>query len=144
MTIQTYEKELTPNDTGETGAHQAGIHIPKSQTDLLSLLPPLDASTKNPDAWLEMKDDAGDVWRFRYIHYNNRLHDVGGTRDEFRITHMTGFFRSLGATAGDTLILSGRPGSWRYEISVRKAGEMPQPEPAAPPRIRLRGWQRVY
>jgi hypothetical protein len=44
MSIQTYEKQLTANDTGETGAHQAGIHIPKSQKDLLSFLPPLDAS----------------------------------------------------------------------------------------------------
>lgn len=144
MTIHTYEKELTANDTGETGAHQAGIHIPKSQTDLLSFLPPLDPSTKNPDAWLEMKDDAGEVWRFRYIHYNNSLHDPGGTRDEFRITHMTGFFRSVGATAGDTLVLSGTPGGWHFEISVRRAGDAPGSGPSTPARIRLRGWQRVY
>ncbi len=144
MTIQTYEKELTANDTGGTGAHQAGIHIPKSQTDLLLLLPHLDSSTKNPDAWIEMKDLAGNVWRFRYIHYNNGLHDLGGTRDEFRITRMTGFFRSVGATAGDTLVLSGKPGTWRYEISVRKAGEVPGAEPSEPRRVRLRGWQRVY
>ncbi len=144
MTIRTYQKELTANDTGETGAHQAGVHIPKSQTDLLSFLPPLDASTKNPDAWLEMKDDAGDVWRFRFIHYNNRLHDPGGTRDEFRITHMTGFFRSVGASAGDTLVLSGKLGTWRYQVSVRKAGDVQEAEPSEPIRIRLRGWQRVY
>jgi len=141
MTIQTYEKELTANDTGETGAHQAGIHIPKSQTDLLSLLPPLDASIKNPDAWLEMTDDAGEVWRFRYIHYNNSLHDPRGTRNEFRITHMTSFFRSVGAQAGDTLVVSGKPGTWRYNISVRRAQVAGTPEPV---RIRLRGWQRIY
>lgn len=144
MTIQTYQKQLTANDTGKTGAHQAGIHIPKSQTDLLSFLPPLNASTKNPDTWLEMKDDAGDVWCFRYIHYNNKLHAPGGTRDEFRITHMTAFFRSVGATAGDTLVLSGKVGSRLYEISVRKAGDAQGAESSVPIRIRLRGWQRVY
>ena len=142
--MQTYEKGLTANDTGETGAHQAGVHVPKSQTDLLSFLPPLDPSIKNPDAWLEMKDDAGEVWRFRYIHYNNSLHDPGGTRDEFRITHMTGFFRSAGATAGDTLVLSGIPGTGRFNISVRKPDPVAESEPSAPVRIRLRGWQRVY
>lgn len=144
MTMQTYEKELTANDTGATGAHQAGVHIPKSQTDLLAFLPPLDPSFKNPDAWLEMKDDAGEVWRFRYIHYNNSFHDPGGTRDEFRITHMTGFFRSAGAIAGDTLVLSGAPGAGRYNISIRKPDQAAEAEPAAPVRIRLRGWQRVY
>jgi hypothetical protein len=144
MTSQTYEKELTANDTGETGAHQAGVHIPKSQTDLLSFLPPLDPSIKNPDAWLEMKDDAGVVWRFRYIHYNNSLHDPDGTRDEFRITHMTGFFRSAGARAGDTLVLSGTPGTWQYDVSVRKPGQLAEVKMSGPVRIRLRGWQRVY
>jgi len=144
MTIQTYQKELTANDTGETGAHQAGVHIPKSQIDLLSFLPPLDPSIKNPDAWIEMKDNAGVVWRFRYIHYNNSHHDPGGTRDEFRITHMTGFFRSAGATAGDTLVLSGKPGTWRYDVSVRNPNKTIEAEPSAPVRIRLRGWQRVY
>ena len=56
MSIQSFEKTLTANDTGETGAHQAGIHIPKSQTELLALLPYLNPMRKNPDAWLEMTD----------------------------------------------------------------------------------------
>lgn len=143
MSMQSYEKELTANDTGETGAHQAGIHIPKSQKDLLAFLPPLDPQFKNPDAWLEMRDDAGEVWRFRYIHYNNSLHDEGGTRDEFRITHMTGFFRAAGAVAGDTLVVSGEPGTWQYTIAVRKAGEVTSSDATAPVRIRFRGWQRI-
>ena len=141
--IQQYEKELTANDTGETGGHQAGIHIPKSQRELLRFLPPLDAGIKNPYAWLEMKDDAGIIWRFRYIYYNNSLHDEGGTRDEYRITHMTGFFRAVGASAGDVLVLSGKPGGRQYVISVRtneKTGSVGD----EPVRIRLRGWQRIY
>lgn len=140
MNRQTYEKPLTANDTGETGGHQAGVHIPKSQTDLLNFLPYLDPGQKNPDAWLEMTDDNGVTWRFRYIYYNNRLHDEGGTRNEYRITHMTGFFRAVGAVAGDTLILTGMPGSSDYSIEVRKEVS----EPGPPALIRLRGWRRVH
>jgi len=140
MTRQSYEKPLTANDTGETGGHQAGVHIPKSQTDLLELLPRLDPILKNPDAWLEMTDDTGIVWRFRYIHYNNKLHDEGGTRDEYRITHMTGFFRAAGATAGDTLVLTGTPKLHGYTIAIRKMGD----DLGKPVRVRLRGWHRVH
>ncbi len=144
MGTQTYEKPLTANDTGETGGHQAGIHIPKSQTDLLALLPFLDPAQKNPDAWLEMTDDAGVAWRFRYIHYNNRLHDEGGTRDEYRITHMTKFFRAVGAREGDVLVLSGSPGRQSYAISVRQEDPTQGEAAGAPVRVRLKGWRRVH
>lgn len=146
MSEQTFEKILTANDTGETGGHQAGIHIPKSQGELIALLPKLDPSQKNPDAWLEVRDDSGTVWRFRYIYYNNKLHDAHGTRDEYRITHMTGFFRAVGAAAEDTLVLSGRPGILQYKISVRKqvGGGAAANTAAAQVRVRLRGWHRVH
>ena len=144
MSIQAYEKMLTANDTGETGGHQAGIHIPKSQTDLLALLPHLDPTEKNPDAWLEMTDDTGILWRFRYIYYNNKFHDEGGTRDEYRITHMTKFLRAVGAVEGYVMVLSGSPGSLRYSISVRKPDQDQVPQSDKPVRVRLKGWRRVY
>ena len=62
MTEQIYEKLLTANDTGETGGHQAGIHIPKSQSDLIRFLPALKPDVKNPDAWLNCIDDSGVEW----------------------------------------------------------------------------------
>ena len=144
MSIQTYEKTLTANDTSETGGHQAGIHIPKSQTELLALLPFLNPIQKNPDAWLEMTDDTGVTWRFRYIHYNNKLHDECGTRDEYRITHMTKFFRAVGAVEGDIMVISGSPGSHNYTISVRKVIQDQVSQSGGPVRIRLMGWRRVH
>ena len=144
MTKQTFEKTLTANDTGETGGHQAGMHIPKSHTELLAFLPHLDPKQKNPDAWLQLTDDSGMTWRFRYIYYNNKHHDDGGTRDEYRITHMTKFFRAVGATEGDVLALAGSPGTSRYSISVRKAGQGRLPQSGKPARIHLKGWRRVH
>jgi hypothetical protein len=141
VTEQTFEKVLTANDTGESGAHQAGIHVPKNQDELIAFLPALDPREKNPSVWLEAVDEDGGVWRFRYIYYNNRLHDPAGTRDEFRITHMTRFLRSAGASAGDTLIVSGTPQSGLLRVSVRPSEATAEMVPA---RIHLKGWRRVH
>lgn len=141
-TEETFEKDLTANDTGETKSHQAGIHIPKGEKALLEFLPKLDPSVKNPDAWLLATDDAGNQWEFRYIHYNNKLHSERGTRDEYRITHMTKALRALGAKEGDVLTISGVPRSGRIEISIRReelAEESPQPV-----RVKLSGWRKVH
>ena len=142
MTTVTFVKILTANDTGRSGGHQAGIHIPKSQAELIGMLPPLNPKVKNPDAWLECIDDDGRSWKFRYIYYNNSLHDPPGTRDEYRITHMTKFFRLLGGDPGDKLLLSGEKGAVTYRISVVKKPD--QPEPSGSGRIRLEGWHRVH
>lgn len=144
MIRQTYEKSLTANDTGATGGHQAGIHIPKSQKSLVALLPFLDPAEKNPAAWLVMTDDMGVTWRFRYIYYNNRLHDDGGTRDEYRITHMTKYFRAVGAMEGDVLVLAGSPGEGGYSISVRKEEMQEGGRAETRLRVRLVGWRRVH
>jgi hypothetical protein len=90
--------------------------------------------------WLDAADDDGAIWRFRYIYYNNRLHDPSGTRDEYRITHMTRFLRSAGASAGDTLVVRGQPRSGDLRISVRPSG----PVEIVPSRIQLKGWRRVH
>jgi len=146
MAIKTFEKQLTANDTGESGAHQAGIHVPKSQTELIAFLPSLDASEKNPDAWITCVDEEGQIWKFRYIYYNNRLHEPTGTRDEYRITHMTAFFRAAGARLGDTFRLSGVKHGSNYNIAVMPPSETREPVEGAPSqqRIRLRGWRQVH
>lgn len=143
MTIQTFEKILKANDTGETGGHQAGIHIPKGQTELIAFLPRLKTCVKNPDSWLICTDEFGAEWEFRYVYYNNKHHDQGGTRDEYRITHMTKYFREHGAKQGDVLRLSGEPRTGKIKLEIIKAQAGAHAH-ASPPRIRLAGWRRVH
>lgn len=142
MAEQLFEKTLTANDTGRSRSHQAGIHVPKTQRDLIAFLPPLDAETLNPSVWLTARDEDGTTWRLRYIHYNNRLHSPKGTRNEFRITHLTAYFRAAGAGPGDRMMISGEPGSGQIRISV-VAENMAAGGPKART-VRLRGWRRLH
>ena len=102
MKPQAIEKTLSANDTGQTGGHQAGILVPKTG-EVLSFFPHLDGSRKNPRAVLNVIDDAGREWTFSFIYYNNRF--FGGTRNEYRLTGMTAFFREFNLKAGDKVIL---------------------------------------
>lgn len=99
--MQTIEKVLSANDTGETGGHQAGILVPKDAR-ILGIFPLLDPSIKNPRAVVDVRDDTGREWTFKFIYYNNRF--FGGTRNEYRLTGMTSFLREFNLRAGDTLI----------------------------------------
>jgi hypothetical protein len=117
MTAQIIEKVLSANDTGETGGHQAGLLVPKDPS-ILDFFPLLDAFIKNPRTVLDMVDDRGREWAFNFIYYNNSL--FGGTRNEFRLTGMTAFFREFDLKAGDTVILS-RVSPKRLSISYRRA-----------------------
>lgn len=142
MAETAFSKRLTANDTGESGGHQAGIHVPKGEKELIAFLPKLDASIKNPDAWLTCTDAEGREWSFRYVFYNNKMHDPGGTRDEYRITHMTKYFRAFGAVEGDFFKISSNRHNSGYTISVvpsatdHQVGEVGQ--------IKLAGWKRVH
>lgn len=96
------EKELSGNDTGETGAHQAGILIPKGGA-ILEFFPSLPKGIKNPRAVIDLVDETGKVWSFNFIYYNNKF--FGGTRNEYRLTGMTEFIRAFNLKAGDTVLL---------------------------------------
>jgi hypothetical protein len=109
-------KELSANDTGETGTHQAGILIPKDSL-ILSFFPPLDSSTKNPRHSIAFVDPSGSRWTFQFIYYNN-IH-FGGTRNEYRLTCMTQYMRSHNLKAGDELILS-REGDAHYAVKFKR------------------------
>nr|WP_283938324.1 EcoRII N-terminal effector-binding domain-containing protein [Sphingomonas brevis] len=101
---------MSANDTGETGAHQAGILVPKDPT-ILSFFPTLPTDVKNPRIHLYFRDDEGSQWEFAFIYYNNR--QFGGTRNEYRLTRMTPFINSNGLHEGDELILEKHDGGVR-------------------------------
>lgn len=112
------EKVLSPNDIGLTGSHQAGILIPK-QGELLHFFPNLDSSLYNPRAVLNFTDIYGVVWKFNYIYYNSRLR--GGTRNEYRLTGMTKYLRSVDAAVGDILVFE--KNADEYQISLIKQSD---------------------
>jgi hypothetical protein len=141
---KTFNKILSANDVGTTGGHQGGILIPKKEEELLAFLPPLDRSLKNPDAWLECRDENGKVRRFRFVYYNNKLHDPAGTRNEYRVTHMTGYFRDMGAREKDIFEISKSDNSSCYDIKILSKEQLAT-LPTKAVRIKIRsGWQRIH
>jgi hypothetical protein len=107
-------KTLSANDLGLTGAHQAGMLVPKDPS-IRGFFPPLDPSQLNPRCSIHVLDEQGASWSFVLIHYNNAL--VGsGTRNEYRLTRMTRFLRQHRAQPGDTLCLRKSAGHLRMRI----------------------------
>ena len=128
-------KLLSKNDTGETGGHQDGFHVPKSG-DALTFFPELDEGTKNPRKILVFKDlETGNPWTFSYIHYNNKM--FGGTRNEYRLTRVAAYIRAKGLSAGDVVMLD-RAGN-DYLISCNHKNTVLDVEVA----IRLSGKKKV-
>ena len=132
-----FQKVLSKNDTGESGSHQAGILVPKGNDELLSFFPVLDSSQKNPDKLLTCVDEDGQWWKFRYVYYNNKLHEENGTRNEFRITRMTSYLRNASARAGDRLTFE-LVGDAEYRVSLE------QHELQKLGVTKLSGWRRVH
>jgi len=116
---RTIEKTLSANDIGDTGAHQAGICVPKNHK-ILGFFPKLNASDKNPRAILDMEDDTGRFWTFCFIYYNNKF--FGGTRNEYRLTGMTAFFREFDLKKGDTVIFI-KKSDKNISITYRRLGK---------------------
>lgn len=114
---QSISKILSANDLGETGGHQAGILVPR-QPAILAFFPSLTAEVKNPRHLLQLQDDNGGRWDFPFIYYNGKY--FGGTRNEYRLTTMTRYFREAGLVAGDELLLDKQPEGGRT-INFRRA-----------------------
>lgn len=147
MTQKTFRKTLSANDVGATGGHQGGILVPKSEGELLAFLPPLDPAVKNPDAWLECIDEGGTLRRLRFVYYNNRLHEAKGTRNEYRITYLTSYFKEMGAREGDTFEISREEAFHTYSIQISRQLTKPEAirEEKQAHRIKIgSGWRRVH
>jgi len=138
----TFAKTLSANDVGATGSHQAGILVPKADKELMTFFPVLNPGILNPDAWITCIDEFGDEWKFRYVYYNNRLHVEHGTRNEYRLTYLTKFFRRTGAIAGDSLLFSTTDEAGRYRISLKRKESPSNGSPGGV--IVLQGWRRVH
>ena len=109
--------------------------------ELLNFLPRLDNGVKNPDAWIECLDEDDISWKLRYIHYNNKFHDEGGTRDEYRITHIMPFLRKMGAMTGDIFHIKRDSFVGPYIISIE---EKEKAEPVGGViKVKLSGWNKV-
>lgn len=116
MTLRV-AKTLSRNDIGDTGGHQAGILVPKDG-HVLDFFPRLDSSIKNPRSKIIVKEKSDDTrWELNYIYYNNKY--FGGTRNEYRLTCMTKFFRSINAKVGDELIFE-KDSNASYIISLNR------------------------
>lgn len=121
---QEISKKLSANDVGDTGGHQAGILVPR-QPQVLAFFPVLGRDTKNPRQVLTMREaPSGMRWDFPFIYYNNKF--FGGTRNEYRLTHMTKFFRAINAKVGDELVFS-RDTNLSYLVKLVRASATDSP-----------------
>jgi hypothetical protein len=145
MTRKTFRKLLSANDVGNTGSHMAGILVPKGEGELLAFLPPLDPAVLNPSAWIDCVTEEGLELKFRYIYYNNKFHAPNGTRNEYRITHMTKYLRDANADESDVFEISREGGIGPYYIRIIKAESVKQSSDTdGPVRIKLSGWRRIH
>jgi hypothetical protein len=133
-------KVLSANDVGDTGAHQAGMLVPK-EGHVLAFFPALNPREKNPRCSLNFRDDWQDRWTFAFIYYNNRF--FGGTRNEYRLTRMTDFLRRRNAKPGDAIVLI-RDEDDAYRISIERFHPPTQASASQSERLRLgTGWKIV-
>lgn len=117
MALESARRQLTANDLGETGSHQAGFLIPKGLIRE-GLFPKLSTSQRNPRARLKLtRRIAGEVYFLNFIYYNNKL--FGGTRDEYRLTGISAMLRDYGIKVGDQIEFA-RIGEFDFEFEIIK------------------------
>ena len=90
---------ITANDTGDTGAHQAGFYIPKCAARLLFETPGQKGENKSRTVHICWQNDF--TTESRFIYYGR------GTRNEYRITRFGRNFPFFQESAtGDLLIVA--------------------------------------
>lgn len=144
MTNKTYRKILSANDAGETKSHQAGMLIPKADHEFRAFLGELNPKIKNPRKTICCLNEHGEKIELHFIYYNNKLHDENGTRNEFRLTCLTGYLRQSGAKSGDELELSKDEGQDFFNLRLIVNSQPEDGRFEASNRIVLRGWRRIH
>lgn len=110
-------KILSKNDLGLSGSHQAGILVPKELVKE-EFFPRLDEEEFNPHCMIVFF--VGDKkYEFNYIHYNSKVFGTG-TRNEYRLTRLSRFYKDFGCGLGDRLVFSFSEKLERYYLSVKK------------------------
>lgn len=104
-----YCKFMTPNDTGETESHQAGLHISKLAWPLVFDTPGVKGA--NMDRVWEVCWNGDAFTNSRAIYYGR------GTRNEYRLTRVGPTFRGAGHT-GDLLVMTRRYERGRLHVWV--------------------------
>jgi hypothetical protein len=142
MSLESFSKVLTLNDIGKTGSHQAGLHIPKKNKKLLEFFPTLGLETLNPSKWITCVDEHNELWRFRFVYYNNKFHSLSGRRNEFRLTHTTKYLKSNSAFEGDIFLISKESCNDFYRIKlIQKHLEISK---IGTSKVQLSGWRQTY
>lgn len=115
-------KVLTNNDLGLTGAHQSGVVIPH-KIARLGFFPNLNDALVNPRVKLIVEvASSGEELDLNYIYYNGRIHGTS-TRNEYRLTGISGFLRNSGASIGDELTFTK---NFSGQIAIRLSDRQPQ------------------
>lgn len=105
------DKHLSPNDTGETGSHQAAIAVSPTWAEQIAIL---NETQLNPSVDIAVLCRAlSTEWTWRLVHYNGRRFGTS-TRDEYRLTNVGDFLRRGDLTAGERIRMY-RIGS-QYEV----------------------------
>ena len=141
----SFSKQLTDNDLGLTGGNQVGVCVPRGNKELLEFLPKLNAEQENPSTIINFIDRDGEVWKLKYIYYNGKL-TGNSTRNEYRITRMTKFFRKWNAKKGSALVIAGteKQGSYQIEIEGPADAKSGLDEIDGSKVITLKSWRKIH
>lgn len=135
--IRKVYKSLSKNELGLTGSHQDGILVPK-ELARDDFFPFLDPSLPNPRTKIQMKS-SNSVEEFTYVYYNSKK--LGnGTRDEYRITGLSKFYREYKCKPGDRVCIVHDDNKNHYEIYVVNENVSSDEDQLQKPLVIRAGW----
>lgn len=111
----SFSKYITANDTGATGGHQSGFHIPKNSWQLFFDVEGKKGNNKDTHITIKWQDDFETISRFTYYGV--------GTRNEYRLTRFGRGFPFLSdENIGSLLIICKKINDY-YEAFILESDE---------------------